>query len=214
MQNPANGFPARPLELVKSAITRLTDFARGAYDHYSVDTLRRFILVSTSNSDEPLPDDEENRRFMPLRADDANDWEYDVRAYMQNNRLQLWAQALAENAINPTCHLMPRELKGEQAEINEWARIKNGLADAIVAHIIQSRVNHGTLIELVKDSGYFTKTVGDAEVEFTDSEVAEKLSQRSLSTKLGQGLKNHGWTHQREQKDGVREKIYYRPERG
>ena len=202
------------LELVKSAITRLTDFARGAYDRYSVDTLRRFILVSTSNSDEPLPDDEENRRFMPLRADDANDWEYDVRAYMQNNRLQLWAQALAENAINPQCHLMPRELKVEQAEINEWARSKNGLADAIVAHIIQSRVNHGTLIVLVKDSGYFTKTVGDAEVEFTDSEVAEKLSQRSLATKLGQGLKTHGWTHQRSQKDGVREKIYYRPERG
>ena len=202
------------LALVKSAITRRTDFGRAAYEHYSVDTLRRFILVSTSNSDEPLPDDEENRRFMPLRADDETDWEFDVRTYMQANRLQLWAQALAENDINPKYHLMPRELKGEQAEINEAARIKDNLADAIIAHIIRSRVNHGTLIELVKDSGYFTKTVGDAEVEFTDSEVAEKLSQRSLSIKLGQGLKKHGWTHQRAQKDGVREKIYYRPERG
>ena len=202
------------LALVKSAITRRTDFGRAAYEHYAVDTLRRFILVSSSNSDEPLPDDEENRRFMPLRADDATDWEYDVRAYMQTNRLQLWAQALAENDINPKYHLMPRELKGEQGVINEAARIKDSLSDAIIAHIIRSRVNHGTLIELVHDSGYFTKTVGDAEVEFTDSEVAEKLSQRSLSIKLGQGLKKHGWPHQRAQKDGVREKIYYRPERG
>ena len=202
------------LELVKSAITRRTDFARGAYDYYSVDTLRRFILVSTSNSDEPLPDDEENRRFMPLRADDANDWEYDVRAYMEVNRLQVWAQALAENAIKPMGHLMPRELKAEQAEINEWARIKDDQADAIVAHIIRSRVNHGTLIEMVTDSGYFVKTVGDEKVEFTESEVAEKLSNRSLATKVGKRLKNQGWTYQREQKDGVREKVYYRPERG
>ena len=109
---------------------------------------------------------------------------------------------------------MPRELKGEQAEINEAARIKDDLADAIVAHIIRSRVNRGTLIELVHDSGYFVKTVGDEKVEFTESEVAEKLSQRSLSIKLGQGLKKHGWTHQREQRDGVREKVYSRPERG
>ena len=202
------------LELVKSAITRRTDFARGAYDYYSVDTLRRFILVSTSNSDEPLPDDEENRRFMPLRADDANDWEYDVRAYMEVNRLQVWAQALAENAIKPMGHLMPRELKAEQAEINEWARIKDDQADAIVAHIIRSRVNHGTLIELVTDSGYFVKTVGDEKVEFTESEVAEKLSNRSLATKVGKRLKTQEWTYQREQKDGVREKVYYRPERG
>ena len=202
------------LALVKSAITRRTDFGRGAYEHYPVDTLRRFILVSTSNSDEPLPDDEENRRFMPLRADDATDWEFDVRTYMQANRLQLWAQALAENAINPTCHLMPRELKAEQAEINEWAKVKDSLADAIVAHIIHSPVNHGTLIELVNDSGYFVKTVGDEKVEYTESEVAEKISQRSLSIKLGQGVKNNGWTHQRERRNGVREKVYYRPERG
>ena len=201
------------LELVKSAITRLTDFARGAYDHYSVDTLRRFILVSTSNSDEPLPDDEENRRFMPLRADDANDWEYDVRAYMEANRLQVWAQALAENAIKPMGHLIPRELKAEQAEINEGARIKNDLAEAIVAHIIRSRVNHGTLVELVTDSGYFTKSVADGTVAWTASEVAATLS-RSVSTKLGHRLKTQNWTHRRELRDGLREKVYYRPERG
>ena len=202
------------LAIVKSAITRRSDRARAAYDKYAAQTPRRFILVSSSNSDEPLPDDEENRRFMPLRADDSLDWEYDVRAYMQNNRLQLWAQALAEHDINPKNHLMPRGLKGEQAEINEEARTKDNLCEAIVAHIIQGRVNHGTLIELVHDSGFFVKTVGDEKVELTDSEVAEKLSQRSLATKLGQGLKKAGWTHQREQRDGVREKIYYRPERG
>ena len=202
------------LAIVKSAITRRSDRARAAYDKYAAQTPRRFILVSSSNSDEPLPDDEENRRFMPLRADDSLDWEYDVRAYMQNNRLQLWAQAIAEHDINPKNHLMPRGLKGEQAEINEEARTKDNLCEAIVAHIIQGRVNHGTLIELVHDSGFFVKTVGDEKVELTDSEVAEKLSQRSLATKLGQGLKKAGWTHQREQRDGVREKIYYRPERG
>ena len=202
------------LAMVKSAITRRSDRARAAYDKYAALTPRRFILVSSSNSDEPLPDDEENRRFMPLRADDSLDWEYDVRAYMQNNRLQLWAQALAENASNPQNHLIPRGLKGEQAEINEAARTKDELCEAIVAHIIQGRVNHGTLIELVHDSGFFVKTVGDEKVELTDSEVAEKLSQRSLTTKLGQGLKKAGWTHQRERRDGVREKIYYRPEHG
>ena len=202
------------LAMVKSAITRRSDRARAAYDKYAALTPRRFILVSSSNSDEPLPDDEENRRFVPLRADDSLDWEYDVRAYMQNNRLQLWAQAIAENASNPHNHLIPRGLKGEQAEINEAARTKDELCEAIVAHIIQGRVNHGTLIELVHDSGFFVKTVGDEKVELTDSEVAEKLSQRSLTTKLGQGLKKAGWTHQRERRDGVREKIYYRPEHG
>ena len=199
------------LELVKSAITRRTDRARAAYGRNAADTPRRFILTSTSNNDNALPDDAENRRFLPLRADDATDWEYDVRAYMEANRAQVWAQALVENSINPNGHLVPRELKAEQAEINEGSVIKNDLADELVAHIIQSRVNHGTMTTLVTDSGYFTRTGRDGDEELTHSEVAERVSNRGLSTQVGNRLLAKGWIHKRVRVDGIRQWIYTRP---
>ena len=192
-----NQLGTRQLDSVKAAISRDKDRARLAYDRATSDIPRNFHIASTSNNDTPLPDDITNRRFLPLRASDGCTGDR-VMAYMAENRDQLWAEALHTSQEDPLRQLVPYRLQLAQQEHNATAVDKTELVDAIIQAIEVSGASQGTMLELVLASGFFTRNSrgsdgSDETVPLSESEVAEKLDNKSLQTKLGRGLNRNGW---------------------
>ena len=109
----------RTLEGVKQWITSRVDRMRWPYDPTVKNIKRRFILVGTTNSRHPLPSDEENRRFIVVHLGiESSDERQPVIEYMNENREQLWAEALSIYNETKQAPYLPQELHKEQRENN------------------------------------------------------------------------------------------------
>ena len=205
----------RDLESIKAGITRRRDRARLAYDKDITEVARAFLVVATSNSETPLPDDVTNRRYIPLRtSDDCN--ATDVMAYMTQHRAQLWAEALHTTRLDPLRHVVQGELTALLGAHNADKVDQVDLVDAIADAIEDAHIVTGTMLSLVYESQYFTRSGRDRDGEVTktplsESEVAEKLN-KPLQTRVGNALKKRGWT--KAYPTGVRKtggQTYYKP---
>lgn len=76
------------VENVKSFITRQTDRVRMPYGRRSGDFPRQSIFVGTTNNDEYFSDETGNRRFWPIKINEAD------FKWLKKNRNQLWAEAV------------------------------------------------------------------------------------------------------------------------
>ena len=125
------GSTRAELESLKSFLSRQDDGAvRLAYRRDPETALRRCIVVGTSNDPACLPNDPTgNRRFVAvhLRGGDPAA----LRAYLEANRDQLWAEALQAHHANEEARL-PEALFTQQGEANEQARWRDDvLEDAL-----------------------------------------------------------------------------------
>ncbi len=81
--------PSR-MDHLKAMLSRQVDGpVRMAYDRYSTEKARQFIIVGTINSSSYLTDSTGNRRFWPIQVKKFN-----VK-WIEDNRDQLWAEAYA-----------------------------------------------------------------------------------------------------------------------
>ena len=133
-----SGLRIRDLDSLKAFITDGdAGGARKSYGRDAVSSLRRFVLVATTDKDSPLPDDPAgNRRFFVLvlqeELQNVTDW-------MDANRDQLWAEAvhLVKNGADGR---LPRSLALVQVKRNEEARAGNEtMNNAIRAHLDGSK---------------------------------------------------------------------------
>ena len=103
------------LDAVKSFITRKIDHYRPSYGRTTQDFPRNCIFIGTSNEDNPLQD-EENRRFMPVRCVQGN------IQMIVDNRDQLWAEAVARYRAGEAWWITDQALINDCKEQQEAAR--------------------------------------------------------------------------------------------
>lgn len=132
-----SGLFRAELERVKSFISRRNDNGiRKAFRRDPEKLPRRMILVGTSNSRQPLPDDPTgNRRFLVI---DCPEWRFTttraLEAWMDRHRDQFFAEALALwNGEPRTYANMPSELYAAQREANEEETREHPALDEIVS---------------------------------------------------------------------------------
>ena len=105
------------LESLKAFLSRTDDGStRLAYRHNPEPMPRRCIIVGTADRPDPLPDDPNLRRFVPITLTGGNAAR--VMEFMDKCRDQLWAEGLYLYERGQDARL-PDELKGKQAEATE-----------------------------------------------------------------------------------------------
>jgi len=89
------GTGRRENEEIKSFLSRQTDRMRLSYAKHPSDMPRLSVFVGTSNDTECLPNDPTgNRRFVVVRVGRHAIGYESMQAYLNENRDQLWAEAL------------------------------------------------------------------------------------------------------------------------
>ena len=123
------------LESLKAFLSRTDDGStRLAYRHNPEPMPRRCILVGTADRPDPLPDDPNLRRFVPITLEGGDVGQ--TIEYMDACRGQLWAEALAMYESGESARL-PDHLKHQQVEAADSARAGDSvLEDAIDQYLI------------------------------------------------------------------------------
>ena len=129
------------IDALKARLTRTNDgYHRGAYARHAERQLRRAIIVGTTNSMAALPNDVTgNRRFVAVNIADGAP--ADVRRYLDANRDQLWAEALARCRAGENPRL-PDDFKDIQAENNERYRSADELLEAALSDWLALQGDH------------------------------------------------------------------------
>ena len=120
------------MESLKTFLSRTDDGStRLAYRHNPESMPRRCVIIGTADRSDPLPDDHNLRRFVPVTLTGGDvSWVIQV---LNEDRKQLWAEALHLFNQGVTAYL-PSELKDKQSIATEAARAKDSvLEDSIMA---------------------------------------------------------------------------------
>ena len=131
----------RELQKQKQWLSSRWDRMRMAYRRDSETVRRNFAFVGTADRRSALPNDPAgNRRFVAIELQQGAD----VEAYMEEHRLQLWAEGLhlwrmASREIERVANL-PRALMERQAEVNEDFTRRDDEYDELVEQLDRSRL--------------------------------------------------------------------------
>ena len=177
------------IDALKARLTRTNDgYHRGAYARHAETQLRRAIIVGTTNSMAALPNDVTgNRRFVPVNI--AAGDPADVRRFLDANRDQLWAEALArcQAGENPR---LPDDYKDAQTENNERYRSADELLEVWLERWIE---------QLTAD--YFL---------LPDCALAARDILNTDTRRLTNALTKLGWRSARKSIDGKQQRVWTR----
>ena len=186
------GATRADLEGLKSFLSRTQDVVRLAYRENPETLPRRAIIVGTTDHSEPLPNDRNLRRFVPVYLASGNP--AGVRRYLDANREQLWAEARRCHQQGMEARL-PDELKGAQAQATEQARRRDQILEERVARWLTNRREPCTLAECAVGAGLVQKGV-------------EAQIPRGAEQRLGTALRALGCRKERRQVDGRRRVLW------
>lgn len=128
------GVRRADMESLKSFLSRTDDGSvRLAYRHDPEPMPRKCIIVGTADHPDPLPDDSNLRRFVPITLLDGDVQR--IMNYMDDIRHQLWAEAvwMYQNGHHAR---LPNHLKPNQSEATEAARAGDtALEDSITRYL-------------------------------------------------------------------------------
>ncbi len=189
------GSTRADLESLKAFLSRTDDGAvRLAYRKDPELLLRRSIIIGTADRKEPLPNDQNLRRFVPIYLDDGNPAR--IREYLEGNRTQLWAEALHLYRQGVEARL-PDALTALQSEATDRARSRDTVIEDAVAAWTWG--NDGfTMAELA------------AGVHLIDSNDKGARLQMRDQHRLGQVLESLGYSNRRELRGSVQATRWYR----
>ena len=189
------GSTRADLESLKAFLSRTDDGAvRLAYRKDPELLLRRCIIIGTADRKEPLPNDQNLRRFVPVYLDAGQPAR--IREYLDGNRKQLWAEALHLYGQGIEARL-PDDLKGLQSEATDRARSRDTVIEDAVAAWTWG--NDG-----------FTMAEIAAGVHLIDSNDKGAKLRMADQHRLGQVLESQGYAKQRERRGGVQATRWYR----
>ena len=178
------GIRRAELENLKAFLTRTDDGAvRLAYRANPEPRPRRAILVGTADHARPLPDDPNLRRFVPVRLSGGDGNADRVHAYLEENRLQLWAEALARHRQGEKARL-PDELKPQQRQATAKARGHDEIPPEKLAAWLAAQRAAFTIRQCAVAIGLISE---DAKVSLS----------RSLQNRLSRSLKEAGCVSRR-----------------
>jgi len=111
------------IEAVKAFLTKVSDYFRAAYGHYTVDRPRQCVFFGTTNSKECLTDPSGGRRWWPIDID-QRPRSKNVFKDLDGERDQLWAEACMRWRMGETLYL-PAELDAIAKQIQEEHRARH-----------------------------------------------------------------------------------------
>ena len=132
------GMSRAELNSLKAFLSRNSDHYRAAYARRADDQKRRCVIVGTTNELDCLPNDSTgNRRFVAVKvAPSSKGNAGEIKKTLDENREQIWAEALALEKENIPIYIPP-ELEKIQAEENEKFRsAPNEVIEEAVAAVI------------------------------------------------------------------------------
>ena len=173
------------IEAIKAFITRQDDGGvRLAYAPGTEPLPRRYVIVASTNNETDLPNDPSgNRRFVPVPV--TKNLIGSIEAFIDRNRVQLWAEGLAECRDGYRANL-GRDLMPAQRERAEMHRDRDDVIEDAVAGL---NANGEWLIgELMMQLG----------------ERAHGVSQH----RFARALRNAGWVLRRTKRDGKVARVW------
>lgn len=120
---------ASEIDAVKAFLSKLTDYYRAAYGHYTADRPRQCVFFGTTNTHDCLRDTTGGRRFWPVDIDRQPRIK-NVFKDLDEERNQLWAEAVTRWRLGETLFLPP-ELEAEAGVIQEDHRERHPWEGAI-----------------------------------------------------------------------------------
>ena len=125
------GSTKAEVETIKKFLSRTNDNIRLTYRRDPSPLLRRCMIVGTTNDPRCLPNDASgNRRFLPVPCTAGDPAA--TRAYLDEHRAQLWAEALHRIRENHETAYLPDSLKGAQSELTEQYRAVDEVAEDVI----------------------------------------------------------------------------------
>ena len=125
------GSTKAEVETIKKFLSRTNDNIRLTYRRDPSPLLRRCMIVGTTNDPRCLPNDPSgNRRFVPVpcaAGDPAH-----TRAYLDEHRDQMWAEAKHRSRKLHEPAYLPDSLKYQQAELIEQYRAVDEVAEDVI----------------------------------------------------------------------------------
>ena len=183
-------------EELKTFITQANDgIVRLTWRRDPETLLRRCVFVGTSDSDTPLPNDDNLRRWVPVFIDKASPGPAKVRKYLDENRTQLWAEArhLYHEGVDAR---LEGCLEPMQAEATGEARSRDqALDDAVREWLLEGH------------PGFTTKQAAEG-IKMVNPDEGARLLNRD-SQRLIAVLTTAGWKRERRQEDGQRDWRWY-----
>ena len=111
------GSTKAEVETIKRFLSRTNDNIRLTYRRDPSPLLRRCMIVGTTNDPRCLPNDSSgNRRFLPVPCTGGDPAH--TRAYLDEHREQLWAEALHRVRENHETAYLPDSLKGRPVRVD------------------------------------------------------------------------------------------------
>ena len=139
------------MESLKTFLSRTDDGnVRLAYRHNPEPMPRMANLVGTADRSDPLPDDDNVRRFVPVTLEDGDPAM--LRTFIDDCREQLWAEALALYHRGESARL-PESLKGIQAKAAAGARAVDTIMEDRVTVFLGGKPQGFTLEEMAIGCG-------------------------------------------------------------
>jgi predicted P-loop ATPase len=157
------------VETIKAFLSRSVDRYRPPYGKVYIDRPRQGVLIGTTNSDDYLRDTSGNRRIWPVRCITANS------AWLDENRDQLWAEAVNRESSEETIWLDDDDVKAEAMDIQ---------SDRMVQDVWHLRIAEWS-------SSRRETTVSDV-LEYALSVPPERMN-RSSEMRVAGVLKAMGW---------------------
>ena len=125
------GSTKAEVETIKKFLSRTNDNIRLTYRRDPSPLLRRCMIVGTTNDPRCLPNDASgNRRFLPVPCLDGDPAK--TRAYLDEHREQMWAEALHRVRTGHETAYLPDNLKGAQAALTEQYRAVDEVAEEVI----------------------------------------------------------------------------------
>ena len=126
------GLNRKEIEELKADISRTDDGGvRLTYREDPNPLPRRFVMAGTTNNAECLPNDPSgNRRFVVVETTKGNPTE--IRNYLDENREQLWAEALVRVLQDKETAYLPHELHEAQSSRNDEHRTTNEVLETAI----------------------------------------------------------------------------------
>ena len=189
------GVSRADVESLKAFITRTDDGnVRLAYRQNPERMLRRCVIIGTADRQDPLPNDRNLRRFVPVELDDGNPQR--LRSLLDRDRDQIWAEALV------MFH------KGIEA------RLPDGLADVQADATAQHRSRDVVIEDAVDDfirgfSEGFTMSDIASGMKLVDSASHGATLTMRDQHRIGAVLVSRGYVRRQTRDDGRRAWRWY-----
>ena len=183
------GSTKSEVETIKKFLSKTNDNIRLTYRRDPSPLLRRCMIVGTTNDPRCLPNDPSgNRRFVPVPCTAGAPAA--TRAYLDEHRDQLWAEALHRTRTLHETAYLPDSLKAAQAEITDQYRAVDEVAEDLIGAWLDANPGPVTINQLAEGIHW----IPDGRSVYRITNVFKQLGYaRARRVRVGGGARQSIW---------------------